>query len=367
MKKILVAANNAGGLLSFRKEVMESFKKEGYEIFISLPSSTRDEEIRNISDNFIPTEIDRRGLNFFKDFSLFLKYISIIRKYRPDVVLGYTIKPNIYSGLACRILKVPMIANITGLGTAVETPGILQKILIALYKMAMKKVFCIFFQNEENLRFFIVHQIGKGKKCLIPGSGVSLINHPFVEYPKSECVNFLYISRLLYEKGIKDYLYVANAIHKKYRDVKFTILGNCDDERYLSLVKQYVDDSIVEYPGFVKDVNSYIAEAHCLIHPSFYPEGMSNVCLEAAATGRPVITTTRSGCKETVEDGITGLLFEPRDREKLLELAKQFIAMPYEKKCDMGIKARERVERLFDRQIVIDSYLQEVDFTSKVD
>jgi len=278
----------------------------------------------------------------------------------PDVVLTYTIKPNVYGGYVCGKLGIPYICNVTGLGTSVEEPGFLQKITLYLYKIGLKRAKCVFFQNQDNLNFMLNHKIISGKYRLIPGSGVNLKYHSLLKYPNEKTIRFLFISRILYEKGIDEYLKLASFIKEKYPDTEFHILGACDDENYLEKINQLEKKKIVIYHGQVKDIREFQKISNCTIHPSFYPEGMSNVLLESCAAGRPIITTNRAGCKEIVEDGVNGYMIECQDTEGLKEKVEKFIKLPSKEKEKMGLNGREKVEKEFDREIVIRSYIEEI-------
>lgn len=357
--KVIILANSDAGLLSFRQEVVIALIKKGYSVTVSLPQGKRIEEIKALGCKVDTVQISRRGINPFEDLKLLKHYLNLINKEKPEVVLTYTIKPNIYGGLACAMKGIPYIVNITGLGTAVERPGILQKITVNLYKLAMRKAKCIFFQNEGNRSFFAEKNIRNDIHRLIPGSGANINKFQPAEYPTSGPIKFLFISRIMKEKGIEEYLAAAKHFHKLRDDVEFHILGACEED-YLHQLTELDSLGIVKYHGVQKDVRPYLSEASCLIHPTFYPEGMSNVILEAASTARPVITTRRHGCMEAVDDGVTGFLFEERDTQGLIDQIDKFLSMSVDERAEMGRNARTKMEREFDRQIVVDAYLDEI-------
>ena len=360
--KILILANNDIGLYNFRKELIEKLIELKHKLYISLPYGERVSDLVNMGCEYIETEVDRRGTNFIKDFKLFNKYRKILKEIKPDIVLTYTIKPNIYGGIVARLKKVPYICNITGLGTATENKSIVQKLIILLYKIALKDVKCCFVQNEENLEFLKKNKItNKEKYKLIPGSGVNLQHFKLLPYPdEKEKIKFLFISRIMKEKGIEQYLDTAKYITKKYKNTEFHILGFCEQE-YNEILNDLQKEKIIYYHGLQKDVIPFLKECSCLIHPSYYPEGMSNVLLEASASGRPVITTDRSGCREIVEDRKTGFIINQKDSEDLIEKVEKFIRLPIEERKNMGQTARKKVEKEFDRNIVINAYLKEIE------
>ena len=357
---ILILTNNFSGLHSFRKEVVLALKDNGNRVIISAPLDDKAHFFEEMGCELIDTEFNRKGMNPLKDFALMLRYRKLLKQTKPDVVLSYTIKPNLYGGMACQLRHVPQIANITGLGSAVENPGWLQRLTIILYKVGLRKAHTVFFQNKANMEFCQQHRMVKGHMRLIPGSGVNLQHHALQDYPAAtEPIRFIFISRLLREKGIEEYLTAAHVIKEKYPDTEFHILGGCE-ENYQERMAKLQRDGIVIYHGRQLDVRPYIGKAWCTVHPSFYPEGMSNVLLESCAAGRPIITTDRPGCGETVEDGVNGFMVKQRDGYDVAQKIERFIALPYERKREMGLAARRKVEQEFDRQLVVQAYLDAI-------
>lgn len=355
--KVLILTNNFGGLHSFRKEVVRALVNAGCEVLISAPFDEKTHFFAEMGCRPIDTAFNRKGTNPLKDLGLMMRYRKLLRLVKPNVVLSYTIKPNLYGGMACQLCGVPQIANVTGLGSAVENPGWLQRLTILLYKVGLRKTHSVFFQNKANMEFCTKHKMVKGHIKLIPGSGVNLQHHAFQEYPEgNEPVRFIFISRLLREKGIEEYLTAAQDIKYKMPEVEFHILGACE-ENYQERIDKLQKEGIIIYHGRQPDVRPYISRAWCTVHPSFYPEGMSNVLLESCAAGRPIITTDRPGCGEIVEDGVNGYIVKQRDGYDVARKIEQFIALPYEKKCEMGLAARRKVEREFDRNIVVKAYM----------
>ncbi|MCX0371590.1 glycosyltransferase family 4 protein [Clostridium perfringens] len=357
--KVLILTNSGVGLYKFRKEIIQKLIELDYEVIVSLPEDEYVDSLKELGCSHIQSNINRRGTNFIQDLKLLYSYIKIIKKVQPDIVLTYTVKPNAYGGIACRILGVPYIANITGLGTAVENSGIIQNIIIILYRIAFKKINCLFFQNTENMQFFIDKNISVGKHRLIPGSGVNLEHFHILDYPPDETVEFVFISRIMKEKGIDQYIEAAQFIRKKYLNTRFHVCGFCEEE-YEDILKELQEKKFIIYHGMQRDIRKILAKTHCTIHPTYYPEGMSNILLESSACGRPIITTDRSGCREIVEDGINGYIVKQKDSKDLIEKIEMFLKQNYENKKKMGINAREKVEREFDRQIVVNAYVNEI-------
>lgn len=359
MKKVLILVNHDVVIYNFRKELVERLLKDKYEVYISSPYGERIDDLVAMGCKYIEAKIARHGTNILEELNLLHYYKRIIKEIKPDVVLTYTIKPNIYGGIACRMLKVPYIANITGLGTAVENKGLMQNILITLYKIAFKKINCLFFQNSENMQLFIDKNIAIDKHKLIPGSGVNLEYFNILEYPPDETIEFAFISRIMKEKGIDQYIEAAQFIRKKYPNTRFHICGFCEED-YEDKLKTLQDQGIIIYHGMQRDVRKILAKTHCTIHPTYYPEGMSNVLLESAACGRPIITTNRSGCKEAVDDGVNGFIVEQKNSKDLIEKIEKFLKLTYEEKKQMGLAGRKKVEKEFNRNIVVESYMKEI-------
>ena len=360
MKKILILVNHDVVIYNFRKELVWSLLEQGYEVYLSSPKGERIALLQERGVNYIPTIVDRHGTSVVGDVKLFRQYVAMMRSIQPDMVLTYTIKPNIYGGMAARICRIPYLVNITGLGTALEHVGFLQKITTVLYKISMKKAKRIFFQNQENLDFFQKNHIGNATQySLLPGSGVNLEEFQVLPYPDDDEIHFVFISRIMKEKGIEEYLKAAEVIKNKYPKVYFHICGFCE-EAYQDRLKRFQDQGTIIYHGMVSDVRDVLKMMHCTIHPSFYPEGISNVLLESCASGRPIITTDRSGCREVVEASRNGYMIPTKDAEALILAIERFLGLAWEEKRQMGLRGREKVEKEFDRKIVVDAYLKEI-------
>lgn len=362
MSKILFLVNHDVVIYNFRLELVERLLADGHSVVISSPYGERIEDLKNLGCEYREIKLARHGTNPFKEFGLILEYRKLLKAVEPDIVFSYTIKPNIYGSIACRMLNVPCVTNITGLGTAVENGGIMQAITTILYKLAFGKVKKIFFQNEENMNFFVNKKITDPSKYqLIPGSGVNLNRFSTIQYPKSEeDVEFAFISRIMKEKGIDQYIDAAKYIKKKYQNVKFHICGFCEQD-YEDKLKQLENEGIIIYHGMVRDVRTVIKDMHCIIHPTYYPEGLSNVLLESSACARPIITTDRSGCREVIDDGVNGFIVQQQNSDDLIEKIEKFLSLTWEEKEAMGLAGRRKVEKEFDRQIVVDAYMKLVD------
>ena len=360
MSKILILANKDITLLFFRQELIQKLFENGHSVYVSFPESEKIDIFKKMGCMFIHTDVDRHGTNPVEDSKLFFKYLKILKEIKPDFVFTYTIKPNIYGGIACRIRKIKCIANITGLGSSSQNTGLVNKIVLFLYKISFKKMYRIFCQNEENMQYLINNKISKEKIKLIPGSGVNLDKYKLLKYPGDKTIEFLFIGRVMKTKGIEEYFDTAKYIKKKYPNTVFHVLGFCEED-YQDVLNNLTDEGIIIYHGLQDSTVPFLEKAHCTIHPTYYPEGMSNVLLESCASGRPIITTNRAGCKEIIEDGINGYLVKEKDSKDLIKKVEKFIRLSNNEKKQMGLNGRKKVEKEFDRNIVVNAYLKEIE------
>lgn len=359
MSKILFLVNHDVVIYNFRLELVERLLADGHQVVISSPYGERIEDLKDLGCEYHEIDIARHGMNPLKELKLIAEYKKLLDGVRPDMVFSYTIKPNIYGSIACRSRKIPCVANITGLGTAVENGGLVQKITVMLYKYAFTEVQRVFFQNTENMQFFADHKIALEKHALLPGSGVNLKRFEAIDYPKNDTVEFAFISRIMKEKGIDQYLEAANYIRDKYPNTVFHVCGFCEDA-YEETLKDLTDKDIINYHGMVRDVKGFLKNIHCTIHPTYYPEGISNALLESSACARPIITTDRAGCREVIDDGVNGFIVKQQDSQDLIEKIEKFLSLSWEERRDMGLAGRAKVEKEFDRQIVVEKYLEEI-------
>lgn len=347
-------------IYNFRREIVERLLSEGFEVIISSPKGEKINELIALGCKFEEIEINRHGKNILEDFKLFYHYQTLLRKVNPDMVFTFTIKPNIYGGIASALSGKPYVANITGLGSAVENTSFLQKLTVLLYKLAFFRVQTVFLQNEENKQFFLDHNIAVNKQKLLPGSGVNLHHFKPLNYPNDkQGLHFVFISRIMKEKGIDQYLEAAKYLKNKYPDTYFHICGFCEEE-YESELEKLQNENIIIYHGMVKDIREILKQTHCTIHPTYYPEGLSNVLLESSATARPIITTDRSGCREVVDEGSNGFIVKVKDSEDLIDKIERFIKLDQKEREVMGKKGRTKVETEFDREIVVQEYLNQI-------
>lgn len=356
MKKIIILINDTTYAYNLRGAIIKRLVEMGTEVVVVGELLEYQEKLRQLGARLIGVSTGRHGTNPLADLQLLKIYCTILKTEKPDAVLSYNIKPNVYGGVACQLLKVPYIPNITGLGTPVENPGLMQKLTIFLYKAGVAGASCVFFQNQANKTFFEQHRMLKKdvKTRVLPGSGVDLVRFPVLPWPDGK-VHFLFAARVMKEKGID--LFLAAARKYASDNVVFDVCGPCDDPKYQEVLK---NEKSITYHGRQKNMEPFYALCSCFLYPSYYPEGMSNVLLEAAASGRPVIAADRPGCRETLENGVTGFLVPVQDEAAVIAAVGKFLAMPVDQRKAMGLAGRRKVEKEFDRQIVVEAYMEEM-------
>lgn len=352
-KRILVLANNDVGLYRFRKDLLAALLGAGHEVYISLPDGGFVSELVQLGCRFIDTPIERRGMNPIHDSKLFHQYRAILKEVKPDLVLTYTIKPNIYGGLACRMTHIPYAVNITGLGSAIENGGWLKKFVLALYKPALKGARVVFFENTGNRdTLAATGVVPQGRDVVLSGAGVNLEDYPYQSYPQEGAVRFLFVGRVMREKGVDELFAAAKRMKQEYGDgVEFHIVGSFE-EGYKPLMDELEKAGVVKYHGYQSDMKRFYAMASCVVLPSYH-EGMSNVLLEAAASGRPLITSDIPGCREAVEDGNSGYLRPAKDANALYGAMQRVMKLSVEQRSEMGCRGRERMEQRFSKTAVV--------------
>jgi galacturonosyltransferase len=377
MNKPLIAllTNNDDDIYCFRLELIQAILAAGYRMLISCPDGPKFEVMEEMglrkNQEFIYDDppIDRRGTNVVKDVKLIMHYRELFKTNRPAVVLTYTAKPNVYASLVARRYRIPVINNVTGLGSVTNEAGLKQKFIMQLFKTAYRGSACIMFQNSTNMKLAKQHGWVKGDYKLIPGSGVALDRFPIQDYPdggdgiEGEPIVFNYFGRILKEKGVDDYIEVAKRIKVKYPKTEFNMLGFIEptENHYEAELKKLERQGIVLYRGSQKDVKPWIKRAHAIIHPSTYGEGMSNVLLENASSARLIITTDNPGCQETVNDLVSGFIYQGGNVDALVQKVERVVhEMPNESRKKMGLEGRKKVEKEFSREIVIKTYLEKI-------
>lgn len=364
--KILIICNCATGLERFRGMLIQELIKRGDTVRAIVPQTEEKTEL--IAENQLKKmhcalkriPMERRGVNPIHDFSLMKEYYKTIKRMKPDLVITYTIKPNIYGGLACSILRIPYVVNITGLGTAFQSDNLLKKLVTIMYKAALKKVKAVLFENIENRDIFAENKIvSEDKTHVMNGAGVDLEYFHYAEYPEEgDCTRFLFIGRVMQEKGIDELFRAMSRLNQEGYKCSLDVLGGFE-ENYSDKMKKYEKEGWLHYRGYQNDVRPFIEASHCFVLPSWH-EGMANTNLENAAMGRPVITNDIHGCQEAVENGVTGYLCEKQNAEDLYEKMKKMCSLSYEARRVMGIAGRERMEAVFDKHKVVEKTIKTI-------
>lgn len=361
MAKIALISNRDNNFYNFRSELILKLVELGHEVTLVCPYGKKIDYFTERGCQFIDADLDRRGTNVFKDGQLIRRYNRILKSIRPDVVLTYTTKSSVYGGLCCRWLKIPYIINNAGL--VENNKAVIEMVLRLLYWSGFKGASCMMYQNGRERDY--VNRILKNKVHYrdIPGSGVNLNAFAYQPYPvDDETIRFNFVARIVTFKGIGEYLECAKRIKAKYPNTEFVIYGSFvdDDNDYETQIKKLESNGVVKYGGEQKDMKPFIAKCHAVIHSSYY-EGMTNVILEHAAMGRPSIASDIPGCREGIDNGISGYTFPLKNVDALVEAVEKFILMSPAEKEQMGKAARNKMEREFDRNIVTNIYIEEID------
>ena len=355
MKRVMIISNSTFGIVAFRRELITALA-EKYEVFVLSGDTGKADEIPGFGCKLTLIDVDRRGTNPVRDFGLLLKYLKHIKRIKPDIVLTYTIKPNVYGGLACRLTGTPYAANVTGLGTAFEGTGILRKFAALLNKIALRKAKTVFFENSADMELFTSERIvDKSKAHVLHGAGVNVERFSYQPYPDNDEFRFLFIGRVMKEKGVNELLEAMRHLIADGYKCSLDILGHYE-ENYKSILDKAVQEGWLRYHGSQPDVRPFISACDCFVLPSYH-EGMANTNLESASSGRPVITSDIPGCREAVTEG-SGLLCEPKNPESLCNAMKKMIELSREERELMGKAGRRHMEEVFDKRKVVAETIQ---------
>ena len=356
-KKILIITNHSYMLYRFRKELIQKLLEDS-EVVISTPFVGHETDLKELGANCIKTEVDRRSINPFTDLKLLHTYKTILKQEQPDLVITYSIKPNIYAGYLCGKMKIPFCANVQGLGTAFQK-ALLSKLVTIMYRTAFRKVETVFFENRANAQAFVRRRILPAKKeVVLSGAGINLEEYRYRQYPDNEKVHFLYLGRIMKEKGMDELFGAVEQLRKNGCEFILDLVGFFEDE-YKKQVEQLQSEGIVRFYGFQENPKPYYAQTDCVVLPSYH-EGMSNVLLEAAASGRAIITTDIPGCREAVDNGKSGMLCKVKSTDSLYKAMKRFTELSREKRELMGKAGREKMEREFDKKKVVEETVKAI-------
>ncbi len=363
--KVVIALNTAWNLLNFRYGLIRALLAAGYEVVAVAPPDDYVLRLEALGCRFVPLSMDNKGTHPGRDLLLLWRFYRLLKWERPTVFLGYTVKPNVYGSLAAHTLGIPVINNIAGLGAVFIKDNWLTYLVRALYQLALSRSAKVFFQNDDDRQAFVSGGlVAQAVTDRLPGSGIDLAKFTPVPLPANQSIRFLLVARMLWDKGVREYVEAARIFKCRNTNADFFLLGFLDVQNPAAISRKQIDawveEGVVRYLGVSDDVRAEIAAADCVVLPSFYREGTPRTLLEAAAMGRPIVTTDAVGCREVVDDGVNGYLCIPRNADDLAEKLGRVAALSYAEREAMGRRGREKVEREFDEQIVIGKYLEAI-------
>jgi glycosyltransferase involved in cell wall biosynthesis len=361
--KLVLAANDGWNIVNYRRGLVAALEAAGYDICVVAPDGPHTEEIRQMGAEFIPIPMSPRGTSPLSDLRLLRAYAKVLRDIRPAALLGFTAKPNIYGSIAARLVGVPAINNISGLGTVFARRSWLTALVSSLYRIALRRSAKVFFQNGDDRALFERMGLVRGGQAgLLPGSGVDLAHFAPVDgRHDGGPFTFLLAARLLWEKGVGEFVEAARRLRSEGLEARFQILGIVEPTSAAAVstvqLQQWQKEGVIAYLGSADDVRPAYAGADCVVLPSYYREGVPRVLLEASAMGVPVITTDMPGCRHALEDGTTGFLCEPRSVDSLTDTMTRMVNLSADEHLRMGAAARAKMEREFDETLVHRAYL----------
>ena len=359
-RAIVVSANSFWNILNFRKGLIGQLEALGYRVKLAAPAPEQPAASDALASRLTPIPVDRSGLNPLADLRLLMAYVKLFRSERPMAFLSFTIKPNIYGALAARLTGVPSMPNVSGLGTAFLNGGLFAHLIGWLYWIAFRHSRIVFFQNPDDLQLFVERGLVRPDQArLLPGSGVDLVRFQPTSPATAGPLIFLFVGRLLGDKGVREYAEAAALLRDAMPNARFQLLGALDQGNRTAVSRQeldrWIDQGLIEYLGETGDVRPFIAAATAVVLPS-YREGLPRSLLEAAAMGKPLIATDVPGNREICEDGVTGLMCAVRDGASLATAMKRFAALDTGARDALGTAARGRVEQRFSEEVVIGAY-----------
>ena len=364
-KKIVLASNTSWSVFNFRLNLARTLKEKGYKVILVAPYDKYSKKLKE-GFEYYDIHMNNKGTNPIEDLKTTIEFYKLYKQIRPDIVLNFTIKPNIYGTIACDLLKIKTINNIAGLGTLFIRQNFITKIAKFLYKFSLSKADKVFFQNKNDFELFVKEKLVNKDMCdILPGSGVDLEKFKPIRLEKKDNnFKFLLIARMLWDKGIGEYVEAAKIIKQKYKNVEFLLLGAVGIDNPTAISKKTIEswkkEGIVKYLGTTDDVKIEIAKVDCIVLPSYYREGVPRVLLEAAAMEKPIITTNNVGCKEVVDNGINGFLCKIKNDKDFADKMEKMLTLTEEDRMKMGKAGREKVIKEFDEKIVINKYLESI-------
>ena len=355
-KKVLLMSNTSFSIRKFRKELILSLKEKGYEVIISLPESDIElEKELGVKNVVIPYA--RRSKNVFKDIQLIVRFYTMFKQINPDIILSFTIKPNIYGSFASLFSHHKQICTITGTGQSFLKKNWLYYGVMILYRLAFSNHEIVIFQNENDREFFYQNKMIQGNSIVLSGSGVNLETFTIKSYPSANPLKFVFVGRIMHLKGFDLYIDAANTVSQKY-DVQFYVVGEIEEKTYEEKLNRAIESGSIHYCGYQEDIRSILEECHCLVLPSLSGEGIPNSVLEANAMGRPCIVSNLYGCTEIIKHEVNGLIFKAGSFDDYLKQLIHFIELDQHKRIEMGINGRKIVQEQFSRSKVNEDYLR---------
>ena len=362
--KIAVVSNTSWNIYNFRLGLIKSLQNEGHEVYTIAPFDDYSKYLVQLGYKFERVSMDSRGANPLKDIALTIELFRIYKNIRPDVILHFTIKPNIYGSFAAQLLKIPVINNVCGLGTVFLKKGLVSQVAKIMYKLSFRYPRRVLFQNYADRELFLSKNLIKESRTgVVPGSGINLEKFMFDSLSKKKEFTFLLISRLIHDKGILEYINAIRKLKERGINAKFQLLGPIDEQHKRGIpekiIKSWIDSNTVDYLGKVEDVREFIRNADCVVLPS-YREGTPRTLLEASSMGRPIIATDVAGCNSVVLNEFSGLLCKVKDSDDLALKMEKMLRLTFEERQEMGRRGRIRTESFYDEKLVIDKYLEEI-------
>jgi glycosyltransferase involved in cell wall biosynthesis len=362
--RVAIVLNTSWNIYNFRMGLVKAFINKGYEVHAIAPHDEYSQKLVDLGCIYHRVKMDSRGVNPIKDFALTFELFSIYRKVKPDVVLHYTIKPNIYGTFAASLLKLPVINNVCGLGTSFLNQNFVSWVALKLYKLAFQFPKLVYFQNNDDKAFFIDNKIvSEDASDVLPGSGINLQKFEKADIEQKQDFTFLLVSRLIHDKGILEYIEAIKLLKTRGVNARFQLLGSKDTAHRRgieeNIITEWLNNDAVEYLGSTDDVRPYLKSSDCVVLPS-YREGTPKSLIEAASTGRPIVTTDVAGCNNIVKEHVNGLLCKPMDAIDLADKMEMMINFDPSTREQMGKKGRLMVEERFGEDIVIDKYLSAI-------
>jgi glycosyltransferase involved in cell wall biosynthesis len=363
MKKILFVDNTAHHLYG-QMHLMDAFQENCYQVEAIVPNDNNYFiKLESLGIKCRHIEIDGKSVNPITDYALIKKLKCEFFNIKPALICSFTIKPNLYAAIASESYKIPLIAGVTGLGTAFLSKNLLNQIVVRLYKFAFKRIGCVFFQNNDDKDVFDQLKITPGSAIsfALPGDGVDLAKFKYVGLTESINTTFIFSGRLLWDKGLGELVAAMKIVKQKYPATRLKVIGNYFLANPSGIpekqIKQWGEEGFFEYLGMVDNVFEVMKPVDCMVLPS-YKEGLPRVLMEACSMGKPIITVDSIGCKDVVEDGVTGYMVKVKDVNSLAEAMIKFIELPFEDKVLMGLNGRRKMEQEFDQTIVVNKYLE---------